>query len=352
MSSTTLDTASPAAISTIQTFMDPSHAGDQQLPPSSELSAKVDSPAQDVKVARTEPLSPQPRQLESDVNESPLTIARALDSKRENSPVDPPKSQPAQSSEATFPSLPAVLTSLSVIQPFRLPETAPMQITDPARLPLPPGSAPVASPPPPVVPPTPPTSAVISSETAPQATPTVQRQLDTSPAALGKAISALTGESPTLAPLSQAVQQSAPAPSSPTDNPPQVQRQAAQSTPSSLAWGNVESLLNAPIPKKADSKTSGDQNSDRPSPVVADPSPIPYPDLKPFETLQRQLAQPSANVIQRDENAYATTITPDFDELPSDASPETLDLLVQQVYGLICQRLAVERERHGLFHRR
>ncbi|NJN20023.1 MAG: hypothetical protein HC812_00930 [Leptolyngbya sp. RL_3_1] len=342
MSSTSLDTASPAAIPTIQTFMDPSHAGDQQSPSPPVISAKVDSPAQDVTVAHTEPLSPQPSQLETDVNESPPTI-RALDNKRENLPVDSPQRQPAQSPEVTFPSLPAVLTSLSVIQPFRLPETAPMQITNPARLALPSAPAPSASATSPVVPPMP-TTAVISPEVGPPATPTVQR--DAPPAASATDLSALTGESQTLAPPSP----ESPVPLSPTANPPQVQRQAAQSTSSSLAWGDVAALLNAPIPQKDSDKTR-----DRPpsSLAVASPNPTPYPDLKPFQTLQRQLAQPGANVIQRDESAYATTITAqDFEALPTDASPETLELLVQQVYGLICQRLAVERERHGLFHRR
>ena len=73
---------------------------------------------------------------------------------------------------------------------------------------------------------------------------------------------------------------------------------------------------------------------------------------EPVDTsIQRRAAQAS-DTIQRDEMEAATITSSPNEPVETSASPEALDQLVHQVYALICQRLAVERERYGLSRRR
>jgi hypothetical protein len=125
---------------------------------------------------------------------------------------------------------------------------------------------------------------------------------------------------------------------------PQIRRKATAQAPPT-EWSDVESLLNT----SKTQQSSGSSGSTSPSPPTSASSDS-YSNLKPFETIQRKAAQASSDTIQPDE---AATIATSFDESgESGASPELLDQLVHQVYALICQRLAVERERYGLSRRR
>ena len=275
----------------------------------------------------------------------PQTITPTPAAQPKDKPVAQPAAQPELFPEVDFPPLPSALRSLSVIQPFQLPEQPLMRMTDPASLSLP-SPAPVPKLAPPITP---------AAETPSPSTPTMQRQSQATPSSpsLETVMATVSGD-----PLTEPrPSESAPSPSpllppSSTSagpaEPPQIQRQMASSVASPLAWDSIESLLNAPLPKKDNDSSPSASHS---IPPTVDP----YPDLKPFQTVQRRLAQPKADLIQRNDVDSSTTLTVgDFDELSSDsgASLETLDMLVRQVYGLICQRLAVERERHGLFRRR
>jgi hypothetical protein len=65
----------------------------------------------------------------------------------------------------------------------------------------------------------------------------------------------------------------------------------------------------------------------------------------------RQLTAPASapQLLQRSpETTASTSLNTAAIADASEPSLETLDKLVQQVYLLICQRLTVERERHGL----
>jgi hypothetical protein len=85
-------------------------------------------------------------------------------------------------------------------------------------------------------------------------------------------------------------------------------------------------------------------------PSSAPPPPVaPYPDLAPLTVMRQIAAPPSASSpVQRDEESTNPGVSIGAEDLSESApSPEALDKLVQQVYVLICQRLAIERERHG-----
>ncbi|WP_008317256.1 hypothetical protein [Leptolyngbya sp. PCC 6406] len=133
-------------------------------------------------------------------------------------------------------------------------------------------------------------------------------------------------------------------PTAPTDPPPTRDRKTTTLPPT--VWGSIEELISG-------TGDSGESPSPPPSVSPADP----YPDLQPLAALRQSTASSGDTLtLQRKLESTptatptASTIEPENsneDQATSGASPETLDKLVQQVYHLICQRLAVERERHG-----
>ena len=276
-----------------------------------------------------------------------------------------PADTPNASQNIDLPKLSTVLKPLSVIQPFRSPN-ARMTVTNPESLAMlpsassePPKTVPTISPP-------------ETSATASPNTPVIQRQPEKTAASVSsggnsettsdidiseypsmpspdEVMTALSGLSSSQSPTVQRQPERKDTPpdkAAAEEQPisvgksPQVQRKATAQAPPTQ-WSDVESLF-TPKPQQA--------HGSPPAPPSASASSDSYSNLKPFETIQRKAAPASSDTIQPDEAATITTSPNEPAE--STASPEALDQLVHQVYALICQRLAIERERYGLSRRR